>query len=140
MKFFIPLFIAIAVIGSLVFFAVQESSKKVVTVNGLIEEGKTAKRIRVGARVSSPEINVVGGDKKEVTFFVADPTNTENSKNSHVKVIYHGLMPDTLKEGRDVIMEGDFEVSDGMVFHANTLNTQCPSKYKPPTPNTNTEY
>ena len=44
-------------------------------------------------------------------------------------------MPDTLRPGRDVIMEGSYSPNEG--FLATSLSTQCPSKYQPPDPTNN---
>lgn len=144
-KFVTPIILVIAVIAFLVSSAVEESSKKVLTVESLVFDARSQKRIRVGARVATSEILVTSGEVKQVSFFVVDPLNHEYQNSEHlnskqqskIKVIYHGLMPDTLKEGRDVIMEGDYIVLEGEaigVFNASTLNTQCPSKYQPPKP------
>ncbi len=43
-------------------------------------------------------------------------------------VQYHGAVPATFKAGAEVIVEGGV-ASDGC-FHAKTLMTKCPSKYK----------
>jgi len=139
MKIAGPVIIVFVVIAFLVSSAVDESAKKVLTVSGIISENKDLKRMRVGARVSSPDINIQSGEDKKVSFLVKDPISNipgnsgqvEPEKNNEMKVVFKGLMPDTLKEGRDVIMEGDFL---GDTFYASTLNTQCPSKYEPPKP------
>jgi len=50
---------------------------------------------------------------------------------SMVAVVYRGLRPDMFSAGRDVIIDGSFE---GGSVVANTLLTQCPSKYEAPSP------
>lgn len=157
MKIAIPLIIVISLIAFLIFSAVEESSKQVLTVKILKEEAQTRKRIRLGARVSNKQIQVrpmnEENAKNQVEFYVVDPTKVEEQslpqnvsqtdyRNlDEIKVVYNGLMPDTLKEGRDVILEGDYVVGgDEAVFNANTLNTQCPSKYKPPKPEDKVNY
>jgi cytochrome c-type biogenesis protein CcmE len=62
-----------------------------------------------------------------VHFLVRDIESAGGS----IAVTFLGNMPDTLKPGRDVILQGNF---DGEEFHANELLTQCPSKYEPPVP------
>jgi len=47
-----------------------------------------------------------------------------------VQVEYHGVVPDTFKNGSDVVVEGKFD-SRSKVFHATTLLAKCPTKYEP---------
>jgi cytochrome c-type biogenesis protein CcmE len=47
-----------------------------------------------------------------------------------VNVEYHGVVPDTFKDGSDVVVEGKYD-SDRKVFHATTLLAKCPTKYEP---------
>lgn len=46
-----------------------------------------------------------------------------------MKVVYHGIIPDTFKEGIHVIIEGKYNV-DRQEFDASTVLTKCPSKYE----------
>ncbi len=136
LKFVLPIVGILGVITLLVYSAVQESSKKVLTVAELVEQNLDQSRIRLGAKVSSPDIQIKGGTTKTISFLVKDPAKT-GENDPQIKVVYHGLMPDTLKDTRDVILEGNYVVgvNDEMgVFNATTLNTQCPSKYEPPKP------
>jgi cytochrome c-type biogenesis protein CcmE len=132
-KIIFPIVIVAVVLGFLIRSAVEESSRKVVTVKELISELDESsevvkKRIRLGARVSPGEIKIETKDVRRVSFLVHD---MQSEGSGSIKVEYDGIMPDTLREGRDVILEGDFKNG---VFSATTLNTQCPSKYEPPDP------
>lgn len=132
-KIIFPIVVVGVVLAFLISSAVEESSRKVVTVNELLSELDESSevirnRIRLGARVSPGEIKVETKDVRRVSFLVHD-MHSEGSGS--IKVQYEGIMPDTLREGRDVILEGDFKNG---VFSATTLNTQCPSKYEPPDP------
>ena len=51
------------------------------------------------------------------------PANTVN-------VEYHGVVPDTFKDGSDVVVEGKYD-SERRIFHATTLLAKCPTKYEP---------
>ena len=104
------------------------TAKAVVTVQELLTEAGTRNRIRLGARVASEEIRYRSSPDRQVLFSVRD---IEGSDQQTVPVIFAGNMPDTLKRGRDVILEGDY---DGSTFQASSLMTQCPSKYEPPVP------
>jgi cytochrome c-type biogenesis protein CcmE len=44
-------------------------------------------------------------------------------------VVYHGAVPDTFKEGVDVIVEGKW--APGAAFQAKSIITKCASKYIP---------
>lgn len=59
-----------------------------------------------------------------VSFTLEDQFN----KSETLPVRYTGVVPDTFKEGAEVIVEGGF-VSDGS-FKAKVLMTKCPSKYQ----------
>jgi cytochrome c-type biogenesis protein CcmE len=44
-------------------------------------------------------------------------------------VIYRGMVPDTFRAGREIVIEGHLD--SGGVFQADTILTKCPSKYEP---------
>lgn len=111
----------------LIYSAVAETAKAVTTVDQLVEEGQAVKNVRLGARVSDEDISYQTDPEFRLSFKVKDV----ETKGAEIEVVYLGIMPDTLKNGRDVILEGDF---DGNSFLANSLLTQCPSKYEVPTP------
>ncbi|HAS87727.1 MAG TPA: cytochrome c biogenesis protein CcmE [Desulfovibrio sp.] len=46
-----------------------------------------------------------------------------------IRVDYNGAVPDTFKEGVEVIVEGSF-VGGNKLFKASSLITKCPSKYE----------
>ena len=45
-----------------------------------------------------------------------------------VSVAYHGILPDMLSEGREVVVEGRYQ---GGALAARQIMTSCPSKYEP---------
>lgn len=47
-----------------------------------------------------------------------------------VNVNYHGVVPDTFKDGSDVVVEGSYD-PDAKTFRATTLLAKCPTKYEP---------
>ncbi len=116
--------IAIASVGFLIWSAVVESKKEVVTVSKLIQTGGTTKSVRLGARVADVPFEYQTTPELLLRFTVRD-----RERNDLLPVVYHGPMPETLKVGRDVIVEGRYEKGQ---FHAELLQTQCPSKYEPP--------
>lgn len=46
-----------------------------------------------------------------------------------VEVDYHGVVPDTFKDGSDVVVEGTYDPG-AKKFHATTLLAKCPTKYE----------
>jgi cytochrome c-type biogenesis protein CcmE len=128
-KVIIVAFTAISGLLALVTLGVLSSSKEVVTVRYLLESASPKKSIRLGARVANDQISYVTSPAFKLDFVVKDPAD-HNPQPSTIAVHYQGIMPDTLKAERDVILEGEFT---GKEFIATTLLTQCPSKYVPPT-------
>jgi cytochrome c-type biogenesis protein CcmE len=126
-KFIAAIVVVVAVLSVLIYSASTATAKAVVTVEELLEEGNGRARVRLGARVADQDIEYRSEPERQVSFLVKDI----QGKGSTVPVVYYGAMPDTLKTGRDVILEGDY---DGQRFVAKSLMTQCPSKYEPPLP------
>jgi cytochrome c-type biogenesis protein CcmE len=52
------------------------------------------------------------------------------SPQNIVSVNYHGIVPDTFKDGSDVVVEGRYDPAI-QKFHATTLLAKCPTKYEP---------
>jgi cytochrome c-type biogenesis protein CcmE len=71
---------------------------------------------------------VVEGSVKEtddeLRFAIKDPNGP-----AEIPVTYSGSVPDTFREGREVLVDG--ELKDGVfVGEPNTMTTKCPSKFK----------
>ncbi|WP_319759391.1 cytochrome c maturation protein CcmE [Maridesulfovibrio sp.] len=60
---------------------------------------------------------------------VAFDLTDQKEKTQTIRVDYSGAVPDTFKEGVEVIVEGNF-VNGHKMFKATSLITKCPSKYK----------
>ena len=126
-KFGIALVVAVLVIAALIYAASTQTKKAVVRVDELLVTGEARHRVRLGGRLTDGAISVTSQPERQVKFSVHDIPDGVKV----IPVTFNGAMPDTLKPGRDVILEGDF---DGKQFVAKSLMTQCPSKYVPPTP------
>ncbi len=126
-RFFVAIFVVVASLVFLVYTAIGNTAKAVVTVNDLLKEKVPVPNIRLGARVSESDIEYQTKPGFFLRFLVHDIVAAGES----LPVVYRNMKPDTLKAGRDVILEGDF---NGKEFHAKQLLTQCPSKYEVPTP------
>jgi cytochrome c-type biogenesis protein CcmE len=123
---------AVVLIGAALMLLLVSTSAStaatVVTVAQLSSKREGASRLRLGARVSAAAaVRAETLPSPSLAFSVEDPGRPGIS----IPVVYKGVIPDSFAAGRDVILEGTF---DGNVFHAANLLTQCPSKYKPPTP------
>ena len=127
-RFLTAIVIVTVTVGVLVYSASKATAKSVVTVDELISAGGPRARVQLGARVSADQQIVFETEPKRIVkFSVMDIVK----KSELIEVVYEGSMPDTLRGGRDVILQGDY---DGTRFIAKSLLTQCPSKYKPPVP------
>ena len=127
-RFGVAVGVVVIAVGALMMTAVQQTAKPVVTVHELIAERVARTNVRLGARVADAPISV---EKGTVLFSVRDIIAQENPE-SQIGIAYQGALPDTLRSGRDVILEGDFDPA-ARRFLARVLQTQCPSKYVPPT-------
>lgn len=82
----------------------------------------TGKTLRVGGEVLPGVQRDVS--QSQITFTIADKTNMTNT----LQIVYNGgSIPDTFKEGQDVIVEGKFPGNGA--FMATNLIMKCPSKY-----------
>jgi cytochrome c-type biogenesis protein CcmE len=128
-KIFVSFVIGFLVIGSLlVYQATSGTSSVILSPQELSQRGSavTLNRIRVAGKVSEPIVYRTE-PSMELTFLVSDPEHP----NARVPVVYRNLKPDMFAEGRDVLIDGDYE--QGTLAAAKLL-TQCPSKYEPPLP------
>lgn len=132
-KFLVSIFVVAAALSGLIYSASSSTAKAVTTVAELVSEKAPRNNIRLGAKVADSKIEYKTEPKFVVRFVVKDIQDEPGL----IPVVYNSVMPDTLTNGRDVILEGDF---DGETFHANSLLTQCPSKYEPPVPGEDAAY
>jgi cytochrome c-type biogenesis protein CcmE len=122
-KFIIGAIVVLAAIGFLGVRAFAGSATYYYDVadfvsKGASVEGKTAK---VRGFVEQGSVVRQGG---ALDFSLMD----ENGA-SRVPIIYQGVVPDTFKEGSEVVCEGALN-GDG-AFRATVLMPKCPSKYTP---------
>lgn len=137
-KIYIVIAIVVLSIAALIFASTASNAKAVVTVSQLIDQKIQGQKVQIGAQVvHDSEIQVVSEPVRQVIFWVRDREREE----PRLKVVYDGVMPDTLRAGRDVILQGEYlvqtestQVGGGEYFKAYQLLTQCPSKYEPPKP------
>lgn len=121
------IFCSVAILLGVLFWVQSTTAKSVITVKELLAgEVDTSAAVQLAGRVTDNSIDYVVEPKPFLKFGVRDPGVEHGSA---IQVVYEGIMPDTLKVGRDVILQGRYE---GERFVASSLLTQCPSKYEPP--------
>ena len=148
-NFLFSVLLCLGVLAVLIYSATTSTASSVVTIDELLSNDvHENKAVQLGARVSpNSKIEIEKKPRKKVSFSVVAPGGKDSgseqagdlngnvssnvSKGAELKVSYLGAMPDTLRPGRDLILQGRF---DGEVFMATQLVTQCPSKYEPPVP------
>jgi cytochrome c-type biogenesis protein CcmE len=126
-KFVAAVCVVVVTVVLLMIAAVTDTAKAVTTVESLVASAEANRNLRLGARVADKPISNITDPTFQVHFFV----HGKDAPEHDLPIVYHGVMPETLRAGRDVILEGDF---DGERFVARSLLTQCPSKYEPPIP------
>jgi len=92
------------------------------TVKELKMKGQDAygQGFRVSGKVVPGSIEKASG-KIEVRFIIEE-------EGERLSVVYNGILPDTFKEGAEVLIEGKYQSDD--VFHATNVFTKCASKYE----------
>jgi cytochrome c-type biogenesis protein CcmE len=83
--------------------------------------------------------SVLGGETIKINGTVAEGTIHKQGMqydflingtgSNQVKVTYRGVVPDTFREGSDVVVEGIYD-ADSRTFQCTTLLAKCPSKYE----------
>ncbi len=115
---------ALLVVAALAYLAISGADRNTVpymTISEVISDPQKASTqgVRMAGNVAPGSIDV--RQAREVWF-------TMIGEGQSLSVCYLGVVPDTFKEGADVIVEGSL-ASDGH-FEANTLLAKCPSKYE----------
>ena len=115
--------VVVGAIGFLGFNAFKSASMYYLTPTELLAKGEAAYNDEV--RLSG---TVMEGTVKEDADNVLRFTVTDD-EGTMIPIVYQGVVPDTFKEGAEVVVEGDLG-TDG-VFDASNLLAKCPSKYEP---------
>jgi len=123
-KFLISGLLILAAVSYLAYTGFESSAIYYYTVSELAEQDESVRNtnIRVNGQVDidSVEHNPTGNSALKFTII-------EGGKS--LPVIYRGIVPDTFRAGREIVIEGHLD-SEG-VFQADTILTKCPSKYEP---------
>jgi cytochrome c-type biogenesis protein CcmE len=87
--------------------------------------------VRVAGFVSKGGVAQVNGGQA-VSFEIAD---SATSATQQMAVLYNGVVPDTVRAGTQVVVEGHYVKG---TFQATTLLAKCPSKFQAATPGAST--
>ena len=79
--------------------------------------------LRIHGHVSSGTIRI-DRERSQVDFLVMEKETTHT-----LPVTYQGIIPDTFKDGAEVVVEGTYQ-ADRHHFQATILMAKCPSKYE----------
>ena len=124
-KFIIGGIIVLAAIGFLSVRAFAGSATYYYGVDELAQKSATVYGETVKVRGFIDEGSVVKqAEGATLNFALAD-----ESRANKIPVTYRGVVPDTFKEGSELVCEGSLS-KDG-VFRATVLMPKCPSKYTP---------
>ncbi len=113
--------VALCIIGYLVYAGIRDTMLYYLTVSELVQQGlqPANQGVRVGGKVI--EGSVIWDPKDlRLSFIIRDDRAT-------LPVVYQGVVPDSFKQGRKVIVEGIY--ADG-VFTASQIMPTCASKYE----------
>ena len=119
-RFIIGIAVVVAAIVYLGVLGFSGSTMYYYRIPELLEMGDEAydQGLRVGGAILAGSIERGGLD---VTFTVVE-------EGEILQVEYTGLVPDTFKDGADVVIEG--KLAGNGVFVADTILMKCPSKYE----------
>lgn len=122
-KFLIGGIIICLAIGYLCYTGFQSTTVYYYTVSELEAMGSSiyGENIRVNGAV------VPGTLEQDTSNFISKFTLIEGEHS--LPIVYHGAVPDTFREGADVVVEG--HLNSANIFEASAILTKCPSKYSP---------
>jgi len=114
--------ILFSIIGYLTYTGIRDTMAYYLTVSELLAKGPSAENLglRVGGEVIPDSIQWNPRDLR-LRFRIRDG-------ESSLQVDYQGVVPDSFKPGKEVVVEGKYTV-DGL-FKATTIMPTCPSKYE----------
>ena len=123
--YFAALILFLGGLGYLIYSGISQDSVYFLNVSeALAMEESELGQARLFGKVAPKNIEAKSGGLG-VSFDLTDQKKTTQT----IRVDYSGAVPDTFKEGVEVIVEGNF-VNGHQMFKATSLITKCPSKYE----------
>ncbi|WP_320007812.1 cytochrome c maturation protein CcmE [Maridesulfovibrio sp.] len=123
--YFAALILFLGGLGYLIYSGISQDSVYFLNVSeALAMEESELGQARLFGKVAPQNIESKSGGLG-VSFDLTD----QKKATQTIRVDYSGAVPDTFKEGVEVIVEGNF-VNGHQMFRATSLITKCPSKYQ----------
>jgi cytochrome c-type biogenesis protein CcmE len=121
-KIIIISLVTLSIFGYLIYTGVRDTMTYYLTVSEVLARPLKSPEeiVRVGGNVT---VDSVKWDQKDLRLFF-----TMKDENSSLNIDYSGVIPDSFKPGREVIIEGVYR-GDGQ-FVATTIMPKCASKYE----------
>ncbi|MHB8926926.1 MAG: cytochrome c maturation protein CcmE [Bacillota bacterium] len=112
-------------LGYLVFTGVARSATYYLTVGEIKAKGASmiGRSVRVTGKLDGASLKW-DSTKIVLTFDLTDPA----AGGSRVSAVYHGIRPDGMDDGRDIVIEG--KLTDQGSFDVKNILVKCPSKYE----------
>ncbi|HRC08834.1 MAG TPA: cytochrome c maturation protein CcmE [Miltoncostaeales bacterium] len=123
-RFVIALALAALVGGALVWMVFGGSLETYASPAGL-QEGKTYRLNAIVATGSPTDAAADALTPAGVKFTVQD----KDDASKQVPVVYHGIVPEQFKDGREIVVTGRYE-NGTFVADRDKLVTKCPSKFQ----------
>ena len=124
-KFIVAVLLIVGAVSYLMFSGINDTMVYYYTLSELME--KKSELAGVGLRIHghvSPGTIRIDRERSQVDFLVMEK-KTPNT----LPVTYQGIIPDTFKDGAEVVVEGSYH-ADRHHFQATVLMAKCPSKYE----------
>lgn len=121
-KFLIGGLVVAIVVGYLIFSSLSGAAQYYLTVAEIKAQGPSNRIVRVNGIVDGASIQY---DARTLTlkFDIVDDSG-------RLSVLHHDVMPDMLRDGADVVIEGKYGEDGLFEVNANGLLLKCPSKYE----------
>jgi Cytochrome c-type biogenesis protein CcmE len=115
--------VVVAALGFLVYTGLSDNMVYYYHVDEFLPKATSLQGevIKVNGKVSEGSIRK---DHMNYSFVI------HGAVQNTVNVAYTGVVPDTFKDGSDVVVEGTYDPG-AKQFHATTLLAKCPTKYEP---------
>ncbi len=121
-KFLVGGAVVVLVIGYLIFSSLSGAAQYYLTVAEVKAQGPSNRIVRVNGIVDGASIQY---DPRTPTlkFDIVDGSG-------RLLVVHHDVMPDMLRDGADVVVEGKYREDGLFEVNPNGLLLKCPSKYE----------
>jgi len=115
--------LALSALGYLVFTGMQDTMVFYYTVSEVVADAGEYEGtpLRISGKVVPGSIEVSSSNHLDRSFVI-------HEGGESIPVEYHGVVPDTLVDDADAVVEGHMDAEG--VFHATFVMAKCPSKYE----------